>query len=73
MTHFLAFCAFYGIALCFHALGHFLTNKAHKSDANAHGIAVIVATGASHPVTLDAVKEFVVHVIVYSGYVIPGH
>lgn len=44
--------------------------KAHGSKIRA---VAFVAAALSHPVTLEVCKNFLVHIIVYSGYVIKLH
>lgn len=67
------FCSFYAVTLGFHrCMEHF--TKLAASPAKVHGISGFLATVASHNMPLfEAAKEFLNHVIVYSGYVIPAH
>lgn len=59
--------AFVGIAVSFDSLEQHLPKRVHvRRLAGALAIAV-------HPTTLHALHEFAVHVIVYSGYVLPVH
>ena len=63
------FFAMYGAAFTFHSYA----KKAEAAKHEGHGISAAVAIFASHPATIDAVKEFVIHILVYSGKVIPAH
>lgn len=44
----------------------------HHTAGKTHAVALIVAACA-HPATLESVKHYAVHFLVYSGYVIPPH
>jgi hypothetical protein len=41
-----------------------------KHATNKVAIAFVIA---SHPVTIESVKGFLIHIVVYSGYIIPPH
>ena len=81
----LTFAVMYALALVAHSLhGHAGRRRAHRREVQAtlaarrgvraylrrHVLALCVAT-ASHPVTHATVKEYIIHLVVYSGYVIP--
>lgn len=59
--------AFVGIAVSFDSLESHLPKSIHVR--RLAGVVAIVV----HPTTLHALHEFAVHVIIYSGYVLPVH
>jgi hypothetical protein len=68
MNELLTLGAFYGVSAGMHVL-HEKTNKACPS--RRHRFAAL-ATIATHPTVLDTVRDYAVHFVIYSGYVL-GH
>lgn len=65
----LIFGSCYGVSITHHWIVH----KHHgKYAAHGHVKATLLA-GVVNPATADAIKEFAVHIIIYSGWVIPKH
>jgi hypothetical protein len=45
-----------------------------RAGRHAHfNLAALIGTASTHPATVEAVKGYVVHILVYSGYVMPPH
>lgn len=61
---------FMGFFICA-TIHHYVVHKRHPTAAeNAwHGF----LAGVLSPATMDSTKDFIVHLVVYSGYVIPPH
>lgn len=68
------FAGFYGIA----ATAHFIQERWHKhcdkAKQRSRTIKVVALTSAiiTHPSVTEAMREFCVHIVVYSGYIL-GH
>jgi hypothetical protein len=83
--HLLAFLCFLGLSVGGHALGQYCeTRRKRKAEAEAeqasvaatlhrHTVVALVGSSVFHPTTLEALKEFAVHIVVYSGAVLPKH
>lgn len=56
-------------AVC--TLHHWIEHRKHP-DTDQH-VAHALMAGVFNPATLDSVKDFLTHMLVYSGYVIPPH
>lgn len=69
MHELLNLAAFFGLTCCFHCLGQHLETRFSKRIGPAHH--AMLAGVIVHPTTLEALKEYPVHVVVYSGHVIP--
>lgn len=63
----LFFIGAYGVALCFHIARH----RKSLKDPNTHTKAGLA--GGVVAVLPDALRDFAIHVVLYSGLVIPGH
>lgn len=60
MGWFLHLCAFIGLSLTFHQMGHKLAPKIVKG----HHAALVAATLA-HPGTIEGIKEFTIHYVIH--------
>lgn len=67
LLNILVFLAFFGIAFAHHWIVH----KRHPTSGEHVGHALL--SGAFTPASFDAVREFIVHLVVYSGYIVPPH
>lgn len=61
------FAGCYGVAM----VHHFIVHRKHP-DPTQHGAMAFVA-GVINPATMDALRDFGIHIVVYSGYIIPNH
>lgn len=71
------FGAFMALAWGGHSIGHWLEshpNFCPRMRAKATGRILGMATAVTvHPTTIEAFKEYMVHLVVYSGYVLGHH
>lgn len=67
VTNGLIFVAFFSACTLHHWIQHRKEPKAQQTIHHALWAAIF------NPATIDTVKDFVVHMLVYSGYVIPPH
>lgn len=79
-VHAVVFGAFVGLSVGWHIAEEKIHRwKQHRSEALPHGEPVrhsrlfLLLTPASHPYVWDGIREFCVHLVVYSGLVIPPH
>ena len=76
MKEALIFLSIYALAFGVHHLHAFIAErrlrKAALIEARKPHLSATVVAAAAHPSTLDAIREYCVHLIVYSGYIIPG-
>lgn len=70
MEHALVFAAFYLSGLVLHKAVSKV--EAHKA-AGGHMKGAALGAFFANPAMFDAVREFIIHVVVYSGKVIPAH
>lgn len=77
----LNFIAFVALSFCFHWVGQLWSKYREKRAKKGpkleayHKAAIVTAAAsvASQPHFWEGVKEYVVHVVVYSGHVLPPH
>lgn len=77
MNHFIAegivFAAFLGVACAAHAVRHLSERHRTRIARHTSRFLILVSAAAGHPATGDALHEYVVHLLVYSGYVLKAH
>lgn len=73
----LIFAAMLGLAVVFHWLESVAEerwNKAHPKDkGHYHKCSAVLMAGLAHPATWSSFHDFMVHIVIYSGKVIPVH
>lgn len=73
--------AFVGMSTTAHALHKYAEKRKEKGHAgkvnflakHTPRFIILVSTACAHPATLNAMHEYAVHFIVYSGYVLHAH
>lgn len=79
--HVAAFFCFLALSFGAHMLQHYCQKRRERKTGlpepakalHAHGVIAIIGSTVFHPTTLEAVKEFAVHIVVYSGMILPKH
>lgn len=62
---------FFGLSAAFHIAQEKLKHKYGNRISSGH--AVLVAAAVSHPITWHSLQEYAVHIVIYSGYILPKH
>lgn len=63
----MVFAGFFGVAFVHHWVVHKRQPTAQESIKHA------LLSGVFTPASMDAFREFLVHLVVYSGYIVPPH
>lgn len=63
----MVFAGFFGVA-CVH---HFVVHK--RQPTSGESLRHLILAGVFTPAGMDAVRDFLIHLVVYSGYIVPPH